>query len=129
MRIKKGKLLSSKADSIMKCIMPRTQPSLQINISVFLQTNGWISYITKSHFKIVELFWTHIRIANNVASYHGLSGHQPCSQDLFPNAKRFIGFLLQLITLLRKEAMGARLNGNASLLSFLTQEEQTVFIR
>ena len=55
--------------------------------------------MTKSHLKSVERFWTHLRIADNVASYHGLSGHQPCSQDLFPNATQFNDFLLQLIAL------------------------------
>ena len=83
----------------MKCIMPRTQLSSQINTNFFLQTNDWISHITKSHFRSAERCWMHVRIADSVASYHGLSGHQPCSQDLFPNANRSIDFFLQLIAL------------------------------
>ena len=41
----------------------------------------------------------HLRIANNVASYHELSGHQPDSQGFFPNAEQLIGFLLQSFAL------------------------------
>ena len=76
-----------------------TQPNSQININFFLKSNGWISYITKSHFRSIERFWTHLHIADNVASYHGLSGHQTHSQGFFLNAERLIGFLLQSIAL------------------------------
>ena len=37
-------------------------------------------------FRSVECFWTHLHIADNVASYHGLSRHQPCSHGFFANA-------------------------------------------
>ena len=76
-----------------------TQQNLQININFFLKTNAWISYIAKSHFRSVERFWTHVHIAHNIASYHGLRGHQPHSQGFFPITERFIGFLLQSIVL------------------------------
>ena len=86
----------------MKRKMTRTQPSSQINTNFFLHINDWISYITKSHFKSVEPFWTYLRIADEVSSYYGLSVHQHHSQSFFPNAERFISFLLQSIAL-RKE--------------------------
>ena len=71
--------------------MPRTEPSLQINISFFLETNDWIFYITKSHFRRVE------RIADNLGSYHGITGINLIG--FFPNAQQLIGFLLQPIAL------------------------------
>ena len=67
----------------MKFIIPQTQQSSQINVNFFLQTNGWISYKRKSHFRSVERFWTHLHIANNEASHHGLCRHQPRSQGFF----------------------------------------------
>ena len=70
----------------------------------------------------------HLRIVDNLAFYHGLCVHQPCSQGFFPNAERLIGVLLQPITLRRKEALGTRLNGHALLLDFQTQQEKTVLI-
>ena len=77
----------------MKCIMPRSHSGLQININFFLQTNYWISYINKSHFRSVERFGMHLRTADNFVSYHGLCWHQPRSQRFFPNAEQLIGFL------------------------------------
>ena len=79
--------------------MPQTQPSLQISINFFLQTNGWILYITKSHFSRVEGFWTRLPITDNEASYHGLSGDQPRSYGFFPNAQQLIGFLVISVAL------------------------------
>ena len=72
--------------------------------------------------------WMDLHIANNVVSYHGPSGHHTCSQGFFHNTEWLISFLLQLIVCLRKEALGMRLSGYASLLSFQTQQEQTVFM-
>ena len=104
MRIKNRKLKSSKADCIMKFIMPQTQQSSQINVNFFLQTNGWISYISKSHFRSVERFWTHLHIVNNEASHHGLCGHQPCSQGFFPNAAQLMAFFSNQLLCISKEA-------------------------
>ena len=71
----------------------------------------------------------HLRIANDIVSYHGLSGHQPRSQGFFPNAERLIGpFCSNQSLCVRKEALGTRLSGHSSLLSFQTQQEQTVLI-
>ena len=56
----------------------------------------------------------HLRIANKVASYHGLSGHQPRSQGFFTNAERLMGFPLQSVTVLRENALGTRLSVHAS---------------
>ena len=67
----------------MKCIMPQTQPSSLINIIFFSQTNGWISYITKSLFISLECFWMHLSIANNVALYHDVVGINLIPRDSF----------------------------------------------
>ena len=105
----------------MKCIMPETQPSLQIYINFFPQTNGWISYITKSLFRSLEQFWMHLHITNNVVPYHGL-----VTIYLVPRAS----FLMQSdwSLCIRKKALGTRWTGHASLLSFQTQQEHTVVI-
>ena len=39
----------------------------------------------------------HLRIADKVWSYHGLSEHQPHSQGFFPKAERLIVSLLQSV--------------------------------
>ena len=71
-----------------------------------IKTIGWISCITKSHFSSVERFWAHLRIADNLASYHGLFEHQRRFLCYFPNAERLIGFLLQLIALCYERSTG-----------------------
>ena len=68
------------------------------------------------------------RIYALLITYHDLCGHQPHSQGFFPNAEQLMGFLLQPIALHLEEALGTRMSGRASLLSFQTQQEETVFI-
>ena len=128
MRNKNGKLQSSKDGRIMKCIMPWTQPSSQININFFPQTNDWISYVIKSLFKSLECFWMHLHIANNVASYHGLVGINLIPRNSFLMQIDWSTFLSNQSLCIRKEALGTRLSGHPSLLSFQTQHQQTVFI-
>ena len=113
----------------MKRTMPQTLLSSQINVNYFfLQTNAWISYITKSHFRSVERFWTHLHIANNVGSYHGLSWASPSFPGLL-SLHRVTDWLSSPINrCVRKKALGTKLSRHVSLLNFWTQQEQTDFI-
>ena len=107
----------------------QTQPSSQINIIFFLQTNGWISYITKSRFRSVECFWTHLRLADNLHLTMVFVGINLVPRASFLTQYDWSAFFSNQSLCVRKEALGTRLSGHASLLSFQTQQEQTVFIR
>ena len=74
----------------------------------FLQTNGWTSHITKSHFRNVERFWTNLHNAENLGSYHGLCGHH--SQGFFPMQSNWLVFFSNQSLCIRKEALGTRLS-------------------
>ena len=48
----------------------------------------------------------HLGIADNLAPYHGLCGHQPHFQCFFSNIVQLIGFLLQSIALHKEKSTG-----------------------
>ena len=48
----------------------------------------------------------HLGIADNLAPYHGLCGHQPHFQCFFSNTVQLISFLLQSIALHKEKSTG-----------------------
>ena len=48
----------------------------------------------------------HLGIADNLAPYHGLCGHQPHFQCFFSNTVQLISFLLQSIALYKEKSTG-----------------------
>ena len=103
----------------------QTQPSSQINIIFFLQTNGWISYITKSRFRSVECFWTHLRLVDNLHLTMVFVGINLVPRASFLTQSDWLPFFSSQLLCFRKEALETRLSGHASLLSIQTQQEQT----
>ena len=103
----------------------QTQLSSQINIIFFLQTNGWISYITKSRFRSVECFWTHLRLADNLHLTMVFVGINLVPRASFLTQSDWLPFFSSQLLCFRKEALETRLSGHASLLSIQTQQEQT----
>ena len=71
----------------------------------------------------------HLRIANNVVSYHRLLGINLVPRASFLTQSDWSAFFSNQSLCVRKEALGMRLSEHVSLLSFQTQQEQVVSIR
>ena len=56
----------------------------------------------EKYFRKVERFWIHFHTVDNVASYHGLSGHEPHSQGFFPNRA------IDQLTSINRSALGKK---------------------
>ena len=70
----------------------------------------------------------HLHIADNIVSYMVIVGINLNPRASFLMKSIQLAFFSYQLLCIRKEALGIRLSGHASLLSFQTKQEQTDFV-